>query len=148
VKIRSNSTQIFALAIMVGCSGGGQHPVAPPANGIILNPVLQKDTNCPNGSLLTYENFGEAFLTRYCTDCHARDLTGENRFGAPEEINLDRPQDVSTWRSLILTTAGAGEKSSMPPGARNISSSERSRLVEWLNCGGSADVDTLTSDLE
>ncbi len=142
------ASYLFFAAHLMSCSGGGQRPVTPPSNGVILNPVLQKDTTCPNGSLLTYENFGEAFLTKYCTHCHARDLSGDLRFGAPEEVNLDKPEDVSTWRVLILSTAGVGDKSSMPPGARNIPSADRSRLAEWLNCGGSANSDSIISDLE
>jgi uncharacterized membrane protein len=135
------------IALMIACSDSGERPVLPPANTVIPNPVLQKDAKCPNGTWLNYENFGEAFFVKYCTHCHARDLTGASRIGAPDAINLDRPEDVATWRAKILKVAATGGNNSMPPSGQTPSQ-ERARLAEWLNCGGPADRDRLQSDNE
>ena len=37
---------------------------------------------------LTYANFGRPFMEAYCTQCHAANLRGEDRQGAPIQALL------------------------------------------------------------
>lgn len=83
-------------------------------------------------SALTYETFGEAFLTSWCRGCHSRDLAEELRQGAPLEVNFNTRADARMRgrRAAFLV----GDARTMPP-AGGPSESERALLVEWMSCG-------------
>lgn len=98
---------------------------------------------CPTRPTLTYENFGRGFMGHYCVRCHAADLVGDARHGAPSSANLDRLAGVKDYRAEVDALAAAGPhvfNSQMPPsgelpeGATPLGE-ERRRLGEWLACG-------------
>jgi hypothetical protein len=82
---------------------------------------------CPDaGTTLTYANFGSAFMTTHCVECHGRVRVSRN-------IDLTslagvRANRVEIYSSAVATTV----MPQMPP---NPSSAERSQLGEWLSCG-------------
>lgn len=110
-------------------------PIAPPTTLI-----------CPNGTSLNYENFGESFMLRYCTSCHSEQVVGDNRGGAPEDVNFDTPELVLIWRKSILNRAGPVE-GNMPPQAGMVTRRERALLTEWLQCGAPGETDQLENKL-
>jgi len=83
-------------------------------------------------SALTYETFGEPFLTSWCRGCHSRDLPEEMRQLAPLDVNFNTRADVRARAGRIGFLVG--ETMTMPP-AGGPSSAERALLVEWLACG-------------
>ena len=140
----SYSQKICFLGVIVSlltqsCGKAGDSAAYTPP--VIQNPVLQNGSVCPNGTLLSYENFGESFMLNYCTSCHARDLSEAARSGAPELLHLDRPGDMAQWRAKMITTA-ATASGGMPPAA-NVPARDRQKLAEWLSCGAPAETDSV-----
>ena len=82
---------------------------------------------CPTNNTLTYENFGRAFVARYCYECH--------NGGALVKYTLEGVRS-----SRIDGAAAAGPdrvNDDMPPtGDRPIPTlDERQRLGQWIACG-------------
>ncbi len=96
---------------------------------------------CPPDSALTYETFGQAFMSSYCTECHASSRRGVRRQGAPSDHDLDTLEGVrETEAGHIDESAAAGPahvNTAMPPASfgRQPSEDERRKLGEWLACG-------------
>ena len=83
-------------------------------------------------SALTYQTFGDPFVTNWCRGCHSVDLIPTMRQDAPLDINLDTLAEVRAQRMKILELAGTGDE--MPPSG-GPSDEERALLREWLTCG-------------
>jgi uncharacterized membrane protein len=56
--------------------------------------------DCADRESLSWDSFGHPFVLTYCTSCHSVNNT-ENRYGAPENVNLDRESDVADWAERI-----------------------------------------------
>ncbi|MGZ3456877.1 MAG: hypothetical protein ACXU86_00045 [Archangium sp.] len=79
---------------------------------------------CPQGSTLTAQNFGTAFMDQYCNRCHG------STFGTV--------QGVRDYAQVIDARAGSGPNgtnTSMPPNGTSPTTDERKKLSEWLACG-------------
>lgn len=72
---------------------------------------------------LTYANFGEAFISDNCLDCHA----------SKERPTLSTQAEVQQNASKILDEAVY--TTSMPDDA-DLSDADRQQLGNWLACGG------------
>ena len=83
-------------------------------------------------SYLTYESFGEPFVTNWCRSCHSSEVPLDMRQTAPEDVNFDDLDDVRGFADRI--NFRAGEQKTMPP-AGGPSDEERALLVEWIGCG-------------
>lgn len=93
---------------------------------------------CPKGSALTWESFGESFMTTYCNGCHAAALEGADRHGAPKKYNFDTVEGARKHVDDIDRLAAAGPEAAndeMPPGPPKPSLAEREQLGQWLACG-------------
>jgi uncharacterized membrane protein len=93
---------------------------------------------CSDGSSLTYESFGRAFMSSYCTGCHSSALAGEARHGAPAYHDFDTLMGIRAVADHIDQMAGAGPAAinvQMPPSGAGPSEKERRQLSEWLACG-------------
>ena len=54
----------------------------------------EQAAECPPDSFLTYENYGQPFLTTWCTPCHSSHLEAlEERQDAPLGVNFDSYAD-------------------------------------------------------
>lgn len=85
---------------------------------------------CPDeGTDLTFENFGQAFLGEHCNRCHS-----EGKSGAPRAFRFDTVDEVRDHSDRIFIRA-AGPNVTMPPGPVDPPLDERDRLAEWLACG-------------
>lgn len=49
---------------------------------------------CINQPVVTWDSFGHAFVTTYCTSCHSVNNT-ESRYGAPVGSNFDSEADLA-----------------------------------------------------
>ncbi len=85
---------------------------------------------CETVPLITWETFGEGFLTTHCQGCHAS--AALNRHDAPEVFTFDTEQDAVKWIGAILSVA-TGEEPTMPPQG-GPSDEDRERLRIWLEC--------------
>lgn len=93
---------------------------------------------CKEGSTLTWDSFGEKFMTDYCTRCHSSALSGAARAGAPSDHNFESAALVREQLEHIDEQAAAGPDSvntGMPIGAPAPTEAERLLLGEWLACG-------------
>jgi len=92
-----------------------------------------EDYPCPqDGTQLTYESFGRAFMAEHCDECHS---AGEGlRKGAPASFRFDTLAGVRARVDRIFVRAAASN-TTMPPGADGPSADARDRLAEWLACG-------------
>ena len=95
--------------------------------------VLALDGGCRSCSdvlVLSYENFGQGFLSENCQACHA--LRSSDRHGAPLDVNFDSRNDVHRLAARILDRAG-GRAPSMPPGG-GVADEQRRKIEIWLRC--------------
>lgn len=96
-------------------------------------------TTCPTGgTTLTYQNFGQTFMSTYCTRCHNSALTGSARNDAPADVNFNTVEEIRAEAKDIDKQAGAGAtvtNDSMPPNGEKPSVEDRRKLSEWLACG-------------
>jgi uncharacterized membrane protein len=89
-----------------------------------------EDMPCPSeGTQLTYENFGDEFLSTNCNTCHST-----SRAGAPKSFRFDTLEDIRLHSDRIFIRA-AGPNKTMPPGLNDPPEAERDQLAEWLACG-------------
>ncbi len=110
-----------------GDHGDHEHePVGPPS-----------EATCPDGSTLTYENFGEEFFTKYCNRCHSKDVKGADRMSAPADHNFDTLEEVELLAQHIDQLAAAGKvtNTKMPISDPKPTLEERKKLGEWIACG-------------
>ena len=107
--------------------------------------VLPSEIDCPNGTNLTYENFGEPFMLRYCVSCHSSQVEGDLRGGAPIDVNLDSPGNVAIWRKSILETSANDLGNRMPPQTDMVPRRDRTLLSEWIRCGAPGTEDGLVN---
>lgn len=131
--------RLVALCLLLaGCPGS-----APPT---------PTETVCPDPDplTLTYENFGEKFMTDYCTMCHASTLRGAQRNGAPFAHDFETLRGVLLLPHHIDEYAGKGpaaHNTIMPPGrcpstpggsldrdCAQPSDAERTDLAMWIAC--------------
>jgi uncharacterized membrane protein len=109
-----------------GCCGGGE----------VLGPDTEAE--CPPASTLTYANFGQSFMMRFCTRCHSSTLTGAARMGATAFHDFDTIDGIRAVGDHIDQTAGSGPAAtneSMPPNGAKPTLEERQQLAEWMACG-------------
>jgi len=91
-----------------------------------------EDAECPpEGTELTFENFGKPFLDKYCNYCHGAAVL--DRQSAPPAYVFETPEQIEKWADRIFVRA-AGSNESMPPGPDDPPREEREKLAEWLGC--------------
>ncbi len=125
---------LFAISLLflMGHGGGG----CGEDEEEIFGPPTQ--STCPQGSTVTYDNFGKAFMEQYCTRCHASTLSGSARNGAPKYHDYDTVGGVRSVSDHVDQTTASGPAStntSMPPSGPLPSLDERTKLGQWLACG-------------
>ena len=88
------------------------------------------DPLCQDAPVVTWEYWGQGFLTESCQSCHGGGTIDRN--GAPESVRFDTEADVWTHRDSILSTA-TGDSPTMPPRG-GLSEDDRALLEIWLTC--------------
>jgi hypothetical protein len=103
---------------------------------------------------LTWDNFGSAFMAKYCTSCHSSLLTNSHRNGAPylhdfdtllgvmriDEPTSDHIDEQAGWGPAAHNNFMPGERCPSVPGGRldedciQPSGEERTNLAVWLAC--------------
>jgi cytochrome c5 len=104
----------------------------------------------PDPNTLTWDNFGQKFMSDYCTWCHASTLPHAQRNGAPLYHDFDTLRGVTQVADHIDKVAGSGpaaHNTAMPPSqcpsvpggpldrdCPTPSDAERTNLSMWLAC--------------
>lgn len=125
---------VLVCTLVVFAMGHGDEGCC--ASGSVLGPSTE--ATCPPGSTLTYANFGQAFMTQYCTRCHSSTLSGEARMGAPAFHDFDTQIGVQQVANHVDQAAGAGPAATndqMPPDGAMPTLEQRQKLAEWIACG-------------
>jgi len=100
---------------------------------IACKETTMADRPCPpEGTKLTYDNFGKGFLDANCQRCHG--VPSDDRKGAPSGYDFSSAADARRFRERIFTRAAA-DNTTMPPGPDDPAEPEREKLAEWLSCG-------------
>jgi len=110
-----NTSKLFAalsFLLLSACSGAD---------------VLSEDSCPPEGTSLTYENFGQVFFYKHCLRCHG----DANAYSSRSFATVS---SIRTQAERIYANAAAGN-TFMPPGPDDPSEEERDDLAEWLSCG-------------
>ncbi|NVB81988.1 MAG: hypothetical protein HOV81_26640 [Kofleriaceae bacterium] len=96
-------------------------------------------STCPPTDPPTYASFGQAFFSKYCTDCHS--ANSPNRHDAPGDQNFDTEDDIRRHAADIDSEAAAGPdatNTSMPEKSVNVMTlptlEERKLLGQYLAC--------------
>lgn len=87
-------------------------------------------TWCEDAPVVTWNSFGEGFVTEHCQACHAS-TTGD-RNGAPDDVVFDTQGDAIAHADRILARA-AGAEPSMPPRG-GVPDDDKQKLEIWLQC--------------
>lgn len=153
--------RVTILALLVACtpsaggasSGGG-------AGGVGAGEPSPTGTMCASPdpiagtTTLTWDNFGQAFMTTYCINCHDSQLPLKERNGAPLFHDFDTLEGVLEVPDHIDAEAGwgpAAHNDFMPGGGTDgrcpstlggsldeecpePTSEERTNLSQWLAC--------------
>lgn len=92
-----------------------------------------EEVSCPpEGTKLTYENFGKQFLADWCDSCHSVD--SKSRRGAPLAYIFDTYEATHALRKRIFLRSAANN-TTMPPGPDDPPKEQRDKLAEWIACG-------------
>lgn len=98
--------------------------------GCASAPLPIDDAVCPpEGTVLTYDNFGAEFFATHCNSCHSTGTAG-----APRSYRFDTLDDVRIHADRIFIRS-AGPNVTMPPGPEDPPAVDRDALAEWLACG-------------
>lgn len=131
------SLRIFAAAALLASQmGHGDGGCCADDEDEIFGPPTA--STCPQGSTLTYDNFGKPFMEKYCLGCHHSDLTGAARHGAPTFHDFDTHSGIKSVSEHIDQTTAAGPASvntGMPQTDPKPTMAERLQLGEWIACG-------------
>jgi len=77
----------------------------------------------------------ETFFGTYCVSCHSTQWTGDDRGGAPEQVNFDTYSDFLASETFAVYTQLT--EGLMPPdGYDQPSEADRARIADWAYCGG------------
>jgi uncharacterized membrane protein len=114
-----------SVLVLAGCGGS-------------TGPTGSTGATCPQGSTITAQNFGNAFLNQYCNRCHSSTLSGAARQQAPVGMDFDTPAGVREHLKDIDASSASGPNrtnTEMPPNGTRPTADERKKLGEWLACG-------------
>ena len=85
---------------------------------------------CDGQPMVNWDNFGRGFFRESCQGCHSS--VAVDRYGAPEYINYDGPEDIWANTEWVLRVAGGDEPTMPPQGGTTVE--DRQRLEVWLLC--------------
>ncbi len=80
-----------------------------------------------------WASVGQPFALGWCASCHSSRLQGEERYGAPEGVDLDTLEGMRRWSDRVIER-GLGSAPDMPPAA-HAPVAERAAVAAWLACG-------------
>ena len=90
-------------------------------------------TTCDREPPLTYESWGEGFVSKHCTGCHSSLLEAGERNGGTVGVDLDTYSGVLIFAERFEARVLVPETPEMPPGGVPTEE-ELQMLREWLTC--------------
>jgi uncharacterized membrane protein len=127
---------VIAWLLVMGCGASDGKRVVDTAQA--ANTTYANDTGgfCATSPVVTYDNFGQGFLTETCNTCHASDApfrgTADPSLVPPASATFDTESEALAAGEAILFRA-TGEGATMPPRG-GVSEIDMERLIIWLTC--------------
>lgn len=113
------------LLVLLACASGGDTAYS-----------------CDRDPPLTYETFGEGFVSKHCTGCHGSLVRDADRNGATQGVDLDTYGNVLVFAERFEARVLDPEVPEMPPGG-GPTEEELRMLQEWLTCSVYPDKESL-----
>jgi mono/diheme cytochrome c family protein len=85
---------------------------------------------CDDAPVVTWNNFGDGFLTENCRACHS--VNAYDRHDAPDDLNFDTLDDVRPQVPVMLAHT-TGTAPDMPPEG-GVAEDDRYLFEVWLKC--------------
>ena len=110
---------------------------------------------CDREPPLTYENWGEAYISDFCVGCHSSLVEGAERRGATVGVDFNTYGDVMRQVDRIEArgTGPAGRPASVParpdftlPPSGGPNEEQVRIFEEWLTCGVRPDAEALEAE--
>lgn len=95
-------------------------------------PITTPGWECPQGNVVSWENFAESWITRQCVPCHSVELGEGQRAYAPLGVDFNTYEMVRQWADRIYARS-AGNNETMPP-AGGPYPEDRILMADWLAC--------------
>ena len=86
---------------------------------------------CPDDSSVSWADV-EPLFSEHCTSCHASDLVGDDRNGAPVGYDYDSRELAASHPNWTWAEVKLGH---MPPSGA-LQEADQELIREWLACGG------------
>ena len=120
--MRSFLQWMMVGALLLGCAGK--------ENGALSVEDSAVADHCNDATFLSWETFGDGFVTENCQACHAS--TSPNRNGAPESVSFDSYEQSISHGEQILAVV-TSDNPTMPPEG-GIDEQTRQQVYTWLTC--------------
>jgi mono/diheme cytochrome c family protein len=98
------------------------------ACGEKLDPLYDMEDETETG----YRDTIKPILVSHCIRCHGTDVTGTDRNGAPEDVNLDSYGGAGTSGARADAEIQADE---MPPDAPPLTPADKDSFQQWVDDG-------------
>jgi uncharacterized membrane protein len=125
---------LLVASLALGC-GGSEEPTMMRVR-VLPGPLT--NATCPTPQTLTFANFGEAFMKKYCLVCHSESLPAEKRTAAPLGADYDTVERIRELKTSIDRYTAIGPSAAnrlMPIAGPMPTDDERTMLGAWLACG-------------
>lgn len=105
-----------------------------------------EERDCPEDSIVTFEDFGGPFMMTWCNGCHSSGLPEGERQGGTMGVDFDTIELIRAQADRIWIRSG-DQNVTMPP-VGGPDAFDRELLGEWLACGAptNADLDLLEEE--
>ncbi|MCB9681553.1 MAG: hypothetical protein H6733_08800 [Alphaproteobacteria bacterium] len=127
---------LAVVVVLVGCGGASADDASDTDTVSDTDTTDDTDTvvddTASRCALLTWDTVGGPFTRTWCTPCHASELRGDARSGAPVAFDFDTVEDVLRQAQVIRDVA-TGPSPIMPP-VGGPTDAERARMLAWLDC--------------
>lgn len=128
--MRSLVMSLLAAALLV--SGCGPEEEKDKEEEENFPPINTFDYLCPEGSVVSWENFAKSWIDRQCTTCHSDQLLEGQRADAPLGVDFNTYEQVRFWADNMFLRA-AYNHTTMPP-AGGPYPEDRILFGDWLAC--------------
>jgi uncharacterized membrane protein len=126
---------VAGFSVVYGCGDDGDGDADSEEGGDV-----GKSTGAVCVATLTYTTDIAPLMTKYCTSCHAKSVTGAARMMAPADHNFETEAGILAEATHVDQEAGSGPNATntaMPPPTSKgpvPTTAERATLASWLAC--------------
>lgn len=122
---------------LLGCDEGGDNAPDDSETETVTGDETDGETDteafsCESAPAVTYETFGQGFLSSYCNGCHG--AAAADRRGAPPMVVFDDAAQATQWAPRIRSRVFVDDQAPPMPPAGGIPPDDLARAEIWLDC--------------